>query len=225
MDAADGPAISALAALFRRRLSAALEAGSRYDAERVVREAVDAQLPKQAIYDEVIARAMHQIGRRWEAGELSVADEHLATSISYGLIALLSELRRVEDLRRSEQVVLAAVEGERHVLGLEMVADVLEGAGFPVLLLGADVPTDALLELLERRYASVCGLSATMPEARARLVETVRLIEDLMPEVRVIVGGQAGARVAPLGPTAAAVEDVASVVEAADALLQAAALN
>jgi methanogenic corrinoid protein MtbC1 len=225
MDAADRHAIAALAVWFRRQLSAALEGGSRIDAERVIREAVDARLPRQAIYDDVIAVAMHEIGAKWEAGELTVADEHLATSISYGLLALLGELVRVEDERRSELVVLAAVEGERHAMGLRMAGDVLEGAGFPVLFLGADVPTFALLDLLERRLASVCGLSATMPNAREHLDRTIRLIGDHLPRVRVLAGGQAAAGYAALSPTAATVDDVASVVEAADGLLQSASLN
>ena len=150
MDAADRDAIDALAAWFRRQLSAALEAGDRSEAERIVREALDARLSRHTIYDDVIAVAMHEIGRRWELGEITVADEHLATSISYGLLALVSELTRVERTRRMEPVLLAAVEGERHVLGLQMAADVLEGAGYPVLSLGGDVPTDDLLEIVSR---------------------------------------------------------------------------
>jgi methanogenic corrinoid protein MtbC1 len=225
VDAADRHAIAALAVWFRRQLSAALEAGSRVDAEQVIREAVDARLPRRAIYDDVIAVAMHEVGTKWETGRLSVADEHLATSISYGLLALLGELGRVEDERRSELAVLAAVEGEHHVMGLRMAGDVLEGAGFPVFFLGPDVPTFALLDLLERRLASVCGLSATMPEARERLDHTIRLIGEHLPDVRVLVGGQAAKGFAALSPTAATVDDVGSVVEAADGLLQSAALN
>jgi methanogenic corrinoid protein MtbC1 len=106
-----------------------------------------------------------------------------------------------------------------------MAGDVLEGAGFPVFFLGADVPTDDLLELLDRRAVSVCGLTATMPEARVELAAAARLIADLLPHVRVLAGGQAAAGLAVLGPLAQTVEDVGAVVETADALLQAAALN
>jgi methanogenic corrinoid protein MtbC1 len=225
VDAADRHAIGALAAWFRRQLSEALESGTRREAERVIREAVDAGLPKQAIYDDVIAVAMHQIGAKWEAGEISVAEEHLATSISYGLVALLAELARVEEERRNELVVMSAVEGERHVMGLQMAADVLEGGGFPVLFLGADVPTGTLLEFVEQRAPSVCALSATMPHVRENLSSTVALLEDIFPGVRVLIGGEASRGLAPFGPTTAVVEDVASAVETVDGLVRAAALN
>lgn len=225
MDPADREAIDALAAWFSRRLTAALAAGDRRESEHIVREALDAGLPNLTIYDDVVAVAMHEIGRRWEAGELTVADEHLATSISYGLVVLVSELSRVEEARRQEAVLLAAVEGERHVLGLQMAADVLEGAGYPVLFLGSDVPTADLLEILSRRAPALCGLTATMPDAREALASTIRLIEDLAPTVGVLIGGSASRGLAPLGPTTSAVEDVASVVEAADGLLLSAGLN
>jgi len=225
MNDRDARATGALADWFRQQLGTALEAGSRPAAERVVREALDAGLEAQTIYDDVIAVAMRGIGDKWERGELTVADEHLATTITFGLVALVSELSRAARQRRSENVVLAAVEGERHVLGLQMAADLLEAAGFHVFLLGADVPTDDLIELLDRRAVSICGLTATMPEARDRLITTVRRIRDETPVLHVLTGGAAAASAPLADPTTATVTDVASVVEAADGLLQSAALN
>ena len=55
-----------------------------------------------------------------------------------------------------------------------------------------------------------------MPEAREPLTDAVRLIEDVVPSTRLMVGGRVGAQLTPLGPTSTAVADVASVVEAAD---------
>ena len=225
MDTSDRDAISALSAWYRGQLTAALEAGRQSEAQLVVREALDAGLSPEVVYDEIIALAMHEIGRKWERGELNVAQEHLATSISQGLIALVAELHRVEDARRREEVVLAAVEGERHVMGLRMAGDLLQAAGFQVIFLGEDVPTDDLLDFLTDRSVALCALSATMPHTRDRLASTIRLLNDLLPRTRVLVGGQAAGRLAPLGPTTAAVDDVGSVVEIADGLLQTAALN
>jgi methanogenic corrinoid protein MtbC1 len=225
MDDRDARATGALAEWYRGQLSTALDAGSRPAAERVVREALDAGLSAQTIYDDVIGVAMHQIGARWEAGEIGVADEHLATSISFGLVPLVGELSRVAAQRREERIVLAAVEGEQHVLGLRMAADLLEAAGFQVFFLGADVPTEALIELLRRREVSVCALTATMPHVIERLAETVRRIHDETPVLHVLAGGQAATSAPLADPTTATVPDITAVVEAADGLLQGAPLN
>jgi methanogenic corrinoid protein MtbC1 len=106
-----------------------------------------------------------------------------------------------------------------------MAADLLEGAGFQVFFLGADVPTEALIDLLRRRDVSVCGLSATMPESIERLAATARRIREETPVLHVLAGGQ-GAVASPMAdPTTATVADVTTVVEAADGLLQSASLN
>ena len=87
---------------------------------------------------------MRHIGDLWHRGEITVADEHLATDISYRVLALQREAFRVADRRTRERVMLAAVEGERHVLGLEMAGALLRHEGFDVRMLGADLPIDSL---------------------------------------------------------------------------------
>ena len=83
---------------------------------------------------------MKTIGELWERDAISVADEHLATEISQRVAARLFWRALNGRPRRRERVVMAAVQGEEHVLGLRLAADVLESAGFDVLYLGADLP-------------------------------------------------------------------------------------
>jgi MerR family transcriptional regulator, light-induced transcriptional regulator len=121
-----------------RRFSDALRAGSSVQAEQVMDEALLAGVSPAAIHALVIEPAMVHIGELWESAEISVADEHLATAISHGvLIRLFDALSLAPECSR-QRVLLAAVQGQHHVLGLRMVADVLEGAGFDVLFLGAN---------------------------------------------------------------------------------------
>jgi hypothetical protein len=58
------------------------------------------------------------------------------------------------------RVVLAAVQGQHHVLGLRMVADVLEAAGYDVDYLGADVPGESLQGFIAAHQPSVVGLTS-----------------------------------------------------------------
>jgi hypothetical protein len=122
------------------RYLAALCAADAPTAEAVVAEALVAGVAPTTIQVRVIGAAMERIGELWEQGEVTVADEHVATVLSYRALLPLQELLQIAPPRSRERVVLAAVEGQAHVLGLRMVADVLEGAGFEVLYLGADDP-------------------------------------------------------------------------------------
>ena len=92
--------------------------------------------------------------------------------------------------RRGDTVVVAAVHGEHHVLGLRMVADVFEGAGFDVRFLGADVPEGSLAAWVsEHRPASVRS-GVTMPLGAATLARQLQALRDSDPELRLIIGGQ-----------------------------------
>lgn len=125
------------AAAWATRYLVALRSGSA--AAAVVDEALADGMEPAAVQSRVIESAMDRIGHLWQSGAVNVADEHLATAISDEVRPrLFPRLLRAPPGSR-ERVFLAAVEGEHHVLGLRMVADVLEGAGFDVLYLGADV--------------------------------------------------------------------------------------
>ena len=79
-----------------RACAMALLAGDEIGAELAVRDAIDARLTTAQIDDEIIAPALWLVGRLWARGEISVADEHLATEISLRVLALQREAVRTE---------------------------------------------------------------------------------------------------------------------------------
>jgi hypothetical protein len=66
-----------------------------------------------------------------------------------------------------DSILLAAAEGQHHVLDLRMIADVLEGAGFDVLYLGADVPVDALQRFVAEQQPAITGTASGAGGGRA----------------------------------------------------------
>lgn len=185
-----------LARLYLDALRAADAAG----AYRIATRGLSQGLTVPELYQGVIAPAMHRIGELWERGALTVADEHLATALTHRVLAALRPPLRVEvdageptPSLRKRRVMLAAVEGEQHALGLRMAADVLEEAGFRTIYLGANVPTEALLQAVDSLSPDLLALSATMPELARRLEEVGDEVRRAHPEVGLLVGGQAAA--------------------------------
>ena len=127
-----------------RAYASALLAGDEIAAEIAIRQAMDAGLGTATIDDQIIAPALWLVGELWERGEISVADEHLASEISLRVLTLQREAQRVADQRRRQRIMLAAPSGEQHVIALRMVANLLREAAYEVVMLGADVPTGAL---------------------------------------------------------------------------------
>ena len=123
-----------------RAYTIALLTGDEVAAELTHPHALEARLTKAEIDDEIIAPALWYVGELWQRGEITIADEHLATEISLRVLALHREAHRLTAHRRRASVMLAAPSGERHIVALEMVADLLREAGYRVLMLGSTCP-------------------------------------------------------------------------------------
>jgi methanogenic corrinoid protein MtbC1 len=155
-----------------------------------------------ALYQRVVTPAMHEIGRLWEKGALTIADEHLATGVTHRVLDALRQPAFVEQAIEPDpgqpRAMLAAVQGEQHALGLRMAADLLEVHGYQTLYLGADVPTEALRQAIDTLSPDLLALTATMPKSAGRLEGVVECVRDEHPRLSLLVGGQAIAS-SPLG--------------------------
>lgn len=202
------------------RYLAALRGGSAVAADAVIDEALGDGMDPAAVQSWVIEPGMDEIGDRWEREEISVADEHLATAISYAVLARLFPRLVSAPPRSRERVILAAVQGEQHVLGLRMVADVLEGAGFDVLYLGADVPGDALLSACQAHRPAVLGLSVTMALNASSVISLLANLQSMAGRPAVLVGGSAMTAMIERGLRVAQVDHSDGVLAAVEALLE-----
>jgi diguanylate cyclase (GGDEF)-like protein len=197
----------------------ALAEGVAARAETVAKGALDSGLSVEEVYSGVIAPAMVRIGDRWQSGEVSIAGEHLATAISQGVMARLFPTLLHGELRSRQRVMLAAVQGEQHILGLRMFADTLEGAGFDVRYLGPDVPLAALLEACQGYLPAVLGMTVSMWLNVPMLVSEIEEVAKLEQPPAVFVGGRAVGRAAQTGLDVPVVAGCEEVVEAVTSMI------
>jgi MerR family transcriptional regulator, light-induced transcriptional regulator len=144
------------------------------------------------LYVDLFQAALHEIGRRWQRNEISVADEHMATAIVQYVLAQVYERLPIPPPTKGRMLV-AGVAGELHQLGANIVADVLESHGWDVRFLGTNVPTSGVLSAIEQHRPDVLGLSLTMPTNVPQFRETVASVRarfrDACPKI--VVGGRA----------------------------------
>src|SRR3712207_1846661 len=169
-------------ARLRSEFTDAIAWGDARLAELIGLEAVSAGVELATLYVEVMAPALHEVGKRWAAGEMSIADEHLATSLVDGVMAIVRRAGTHAPRRSRERVLLGAVETEGHVVGLRMLADLAEGAGFDVRYLGAAVPVHTLEEIIRRHRPAVVGLSLTIGAPTGAIVRAVDVLTTCCPE-------------------------------------------
>lgn len=219
------PNRAALLRELREAYTAALLLGDEVKAEIVVREAIDAGLAGEVIQREVLAPSMRRVGELWEDGSLSVADEHLATQITLRVLALEREAVRVAGGRRHTRVMLAAIEGEKHTVGLQMVRTLLVDGGYDVRYLGADVPIDSLAPIVKKHLPGVFALGATMPESGELLRLAVDEVRRGDARTGLLVGGQGVPEGFREEEGLVVMRNIASVVECVDALVRRPGLN
>lgn len=168
----------------------ALRNGDEAAAHSVISEAQSACVDATAIYLKVFAPSMVTIGELWEQNELSVAEEHLATEITERLIGQLSpSFSAQQAVGQPGRVVMGCVAGERHVLGLRMLADVFRQQGWRVLYLGADVPNQDWTRLVMRFDADLVAISACAERHETLLRDLIRELRAASPQLEVLIGG------------------------------------
>ena len=125
-----------------------------------------AVLPLEQALTDVVTPALRWTGEAWHRGELSVAQEHAITAkVRSHLGRLLSDGRGgVHGV-----AVLACAPGERHDVGLLMLAVMLRTDGWRVEFLGADTPVDAALAFAEENGATMLCISTSRDESVAGL--------------------------------------------------------
>ncbi|HET6669474.1 MAG TPA: B12-binding domain-containing protein [Pyrinomonadaceae bacterium] len=123
-----------------------------------------------SLFDRVITPAMHQIGDLWYRGEVTIADEHLATQTA---IAALQKLRGLIHLAAPSELkaLICGVEGDLHELPIHLSQVLLESDGWDVINLGPNTPFFAVAEALTKHRPRLLCISAklmTDPDRLAR---------------------------------------------------------
>lgn len=177
-----------LAASYLTSLLAGDRAGA---AERLV-AAADDGVPLRTLYLDVIEPAQHEVGRLWQTGQVSVAQEHFCSVAAQYVLGHL-HARAVRTPRRGRRLVAACVPGEMHDIGLRMVADLLEAEGWDTLCIGANTPSGSLAALVDEWRPDVLALSVSLTPNLPGLTEVLtrlRAAEETRA-LPVMVGGYA----------------------------------
>jgi len=175
--------------IYQAYLTALLN-GDRLQCATIVEQAREANIPIKDIYEALFQRALYEIGELWEYNKISVAIEHMATSITEGLMNQLYA-ETISPKRVGKKVVISSVEKELHQVGGKMVADTFEMNGWDSFYLGSNTPTHELLSLIRQIKPDVAGLSLNLLYNLKNLEKTIRVIQTEFEQLPILIGGQA----------------------------------
>jgi corrinoid protein of di/trimethylamine methyltransferase len=135
--------------------------------------------------------AMDEVGRRFESEEYFVPELLLSARAMKASLALIRPHLAARSSESAGRVVIGAVKGDLHDIGKNIVASMLEGGGFEVIDLGANVAPETFVEAVRAHHAGLVCLSALLTVTMPAMRTTLNALDaaGLRGQVKVIVGG------------------------------------
>ena len=158
------------------------------DALSAVRELLKTKAPL-AIIDEEIVPALNEIGEAFEKKKAYLPQLLMSAETASAAFAEIKKALPKGEGDSSRRVLLATVKGDIHDIGKNIVKVLLESYGFTVIDLGRDVPPETVRDEALKQRCRLVGLSALMTTTVPAMEETIRLLKEADPAIRVMVGG------------------------------------
>ncbi len=163
------------------------------DARRLARKALDNGVDPVVALEEGLARPLREIGDRFGTGEAFITELIAAAQAMQAGAEVLNEeiARRGATRKKVGTFLIGTVEGDIHSIGKNIVATMLSTAGFEVIDLGTDVPTETFVEKVREVHPDVLGLSALMTTTMTKQKEVIEALREvgLRDGLKIIVGG------------------------------------
>jgi len=164
--------------------------GQMVDVENGVQAALSAGIGADIILKDGLIAAMDEVGRRYEDGDFFVPEMLIsARAMQAGLQHLKPHLVHGE-VRTAGRIAIGTVKGDLHDIGKNLVAMMLEGAGFEIMDLGVDVSPQAFVDAVQEG-AQIIGMSALLTTTMGNMAGTIEALKTsgLRNKVKVMIGG------------------------------------
>ena len=165
-------------------------AGQAQEVEQGVQGALDQGIEADVILNESLIPAMGEVGKRFEEGEFFVPEMLISARAMKAGLAILKPYLVDSGVESAGIVAIGTVQGDLHDIGKNLVAVMLEGAGFEVRDLGVDVPPETFVDAANEG-AQVIGLSALLTTTMPKMEQTIQALREanVLNKVSVIIGG------------------------------------
>jgi len=173
------------------KLTEAILSGDNKTAVAITKQALAEQADPAELINKYMIPAMDEAGRRFECEEFFVPELLLSARAMKGALELLRPLLAERGAQPVGRVAIGTVKGDLHDIGKNLVASMLEGGGFEVIDLGADVPAEKFIQAVNEKGAHIVALSALLTVTMPAMRTTIDAIKaaGVRDKVKVIVGG------------------------------------
>ena len=158
-----------------------------------VKELVEKALVEQVDILQIVnlglVEGMNQIGAKFKDGDVFIPEVLVSARAMMAGMAILKPLLLQAGIKEKGVLVIGSVKDDLHDIGKNIVGMMFEGAGYKVIDLGVDTPTDKFLKAIEEHNPDIIGLAALLTTTMVNMKETTKTIKQKYPHVKVMIGG------------------------------------
>lgn len=156
-----------------------------------VKALIDAGTEPLTIINDGLMAGMNVVGERFKLGDMFVPEVLMAARAMNSGIELVKPLINDEDMPNVGTVVIGTVKGDLHDIGKNLVAMMMESAGFKVINVGIDVSTDKFVEAVKENDAKIVAMSAMLTTTMVYMKKVIEAMEEagVRDQVKVMIGG------------------------------------
>ena len=158
-----------------------------------VKELVEKALAEQVDILQIVnlglVEGMNQIGAKFKDGDVFIPEVLVSARAMMAGMAILKPLLLQAGIKEKGVLVIGSVKDDLHDIGKNIVGMMFEGAGYKVIDLGVDTPTDKFLKAIGEHNPDIIGLAALLTTTMVNMKETTKTIKSKYPHLKVMIGG------------------------------------
>jgi 5-methyltetrahydrofolate--homocysteine methyltransferase len=169
----------------------ALTGGRAGEVKRLIEEGLVAKVSPVDLVNRGLIAGMNIIAERFRNNEIFLPEVMLAARAMHAGLAIVKPLLAATDHEAVGRIIIGTVKGDQHDIGKNLVAMMLEGAGFEVCDLGSNVSPERFLAAIQEQKPEILGLSALLTTTMPEMGALIKLLESegLRDQVKVLIGG------------------------------------
>jgi methanogenic corrinoid protein MtbC1 len=155
----------------------------------LTRNALEAGISPGEILEEALIPAMSRVGQKFSRNEIFVPQMLMAAKAMSSSMFHLKPFYLNGQAKRRGVFIIGTVTGDLHDIGKNLVAMMIEGAGWEIIDLGVDVSAEKFIQAADKHPGAVIGLSALLTTTMENMRKTGSTVRVKHPGMRILVGG------------------------------------
>ncbi len=168
-----------------------VQKGNSESVEALVNEALSQEIPVDTIMDDGLVEGMNIVSEKFKNNECFIPEVLVSAKAMTVGLGILKPLLAEKNVKPLGKVVIGTIQGDLHDIGKNIVGMLLQGAGFEIIDLGADVHVDRFVESIKDENADLVGMSALLTTTMINMKTVIEGLKEagIRESIKVVIGG------------------------------------